>query len=46
MLLGVETDDERGNVDHLLPDTDVSLLDQNTGVVDGLGESKLENLLQ
>ena len=44
MLLGVETDNEGGDVDHLLPHTDVSLPDEDTGVVDGLGESKLENL--
>ena len=59
MLLGVETDDERGDVDDLLADatttslahfspitstidvTDVALLDQDTGVVDGLGEAEL-----
>lgn len=41
VLLGVETDHERGNVDDLLSDADVTLLDQDTGVVDGLGEAKL-----
>lgn len=41
MLLGVKTDHERGNVDDLLADTDVTLLDEDTGVVDGLGETKL-----
>lgn len=41
MLLGVETDHERGNVDDLLADADVTLLDQDTGVVDGLGEAEL-----
>lgn len=41
VLLGVETDDERGHVDDLLADTDVALADENTGVVDGLGETEL-----
>jgi len=29
---------------YLLPDPDVSLLNQDSGVVDGLGKSELENL--
>lgn len=41
MLLGVKADHEGGDVDDLLADTDVALLDQDTGVVDGLGEAKL-----
>lgn len=41
VLLGVETDDERGHVDDLLADTDVALADEDTGVVDGLGETEL-----
>lgn len=41
VLLGVETDDERRNVDDLLANTDVTLADQDTGVVDGLGEAEL-----
>lgn len=41
VLLGVETDNERRNVDDLLADADVALADQDTGVVDGLGETKL-----
>ena len=41
MLLGVETDDEGGDVDDLLADADVALADQDTGVVDGLGEAEL-----
>jgi hypothetical protein len=41
VLLGVEADHERGDVDDLLADTDVTLLDQDTGVVDGLGEAEL-----
>lgn len=41
MLLGVETDDEGGHVDDLLANTDVALADEDTGVVDGLGETEL-----
>lgn len=41
MLLRVETDDEGGDVDDLLADTDVALADQNTGVVDRLGKAEL-----
>jgi len=41
VLLGVETDDERRNVDDLLSDSDVALADQDTGVVDRLGETEL-----
>ncbi|KAL2273466.1 hypothetical protein FJTKL_04529 [Diaporthe vaccinii] len=41
VLLGVETDDERGHVDDLLAYTDVALADEDTGVVDGLGETEL-----
>jgi hypothetical protein len=41
VLLGIETDDERWDVDDLLSNTDVSLADENTSVVDGLGETKL-----
>lgn len=41
VLLGVETDDERRNIDNLLADTDVALADQDTGVVDGLGKAEL-----
>ena len=41
VLLGVEADDERGNVDDLLVDTDVALADQDASVVDRLGQAKL-----
>lgn len=41
VLLGVETDDERRNIDDLLADADVALTDQDTGVVDRLGEAEL-----
>jgi hypothetical protein len=38
-LLGVESDNERRNVDDLLTDPDVPLPDEDSGVVDRLGES-------
>jgi len=41
VLLRVETDNERGNVDDLLADADVALLDEDTSVVDRLGEAEL-----
>lgn len=41
VLLGVQTDDEGRHVDDLLANTDVTLADQDTGVVDGLGETEL-----
>lgn len=41
VLLRVETDDERGDVDDLLPDADVALADEDAGVVDRLGEAEL-----
>lgn len=41
VLLGVETDDEGGDVDDLLADADVALTDEDTGVVDRLGETEL-----
>ena len=41
VLLRVETDHVGGDVDDLLADADVALLDQDTGVVDGLGETEL-----
>lgn len=44
VLLRVESDDERGDVDDLLADSDVSLSDEDSGVVDRLGESELEDL--
>jgi hypothetical protein len=39
VLLRVESDDEGGDVDDLLADSDVSLSDEDSGVVDRLGES-------
>jgi hypothetical protein len=39
-----QTDNEGGDVDNLLADTDVTLADENTSVVDGLGKTKLEDL--
>jgi len=44
VLLGVQPDQEAGHVDDLLADADVTLTDEHTGVVDGLGESQLEHL--
>lgn len=41
VLLGVKTDNEGWDVDDLLSDADVALTDQDTGVVDGLGEAEL-----
>ena len=41
VLLRVQTDDERGDVDDLLADADVALADQDAGVVDGLGKAQL-----
>jgi hypothetical protein len=44
VLLGVETDNERRDIDDLLANTDVTLTDQDTGVVDGLCKTELEDL--
>merc|ERR1719474_872892 len=44
VFLGVESDDERGNIHHLLPNTDVPLPDENASMVNTLGESKLKHL--
>lgn len=44
VLLRVKTNDEGRNVDDLLADTNVTLNDQDTGVVDGLGKTRLEDL--
>jgi len=41
VLLRVETDNERRDVDDLLADADVALLDEDTSVVDRLGETEL-----
>lgn len=41
MLLGVETDNERRDVDDLLADANVTLADEDTSVVDRLGKTKL-----
>jgi len=41
VLLRVETDNEGGDVDDLLADPDVALADEDTGMVDGLGETEL-----
>merc|ERR1719300_1831397 len=44
VLLGVQADDERWDVDDLLSNTDMPLSDQNTCMMDRLSESQLENL--
>lgn len=44
MLLRVETNDEGRDADNLLADADVTLTDQDTGVMDGLGETELVDL--
>merc|ERR1719187_1031344 len=44
VLLGVEPHDEAGYVDHLLPNSNVTLSDEDTSMVDRLGKSKLEHL--
>jgi len=44
VLLGVQPDQEAGHVDDLLADANVTLADEHAGVVDGLGESELEDL--
>ena len=43
MLLGVDTDHERRDIDDLLPDADVPLPDQDAGVVDGFSEAQFED---
>merc|ERR1719190_144389 len=44
VLLGVKPHDEAGYVDHLLPNSDVTLSDEDTSMVDRLSKSKLEHL--
>merc|ERR1711998_726439 len=41
--LRLDTHHERGNVHNLAAHTDVTLTDQHTGVVDGLGQATLEH---
>jgi len=41
VLLRVETDDKRRDVDDLLADADVTLADEHAGVVDRLGKAQL-----
>lgn len=43
MVLRGGTDDEGWNVHHLLSDSDVSLEDEHTGVMDGLCKSALDD---
>jgi len=39
--LGGDADHEGGDVDSLLANSDVTLLDEDTGVMDGVGDSAL-----
>ena len=43
MLLGRNTDHEGGDVDQLLADSDVLLSDEDTGVMNGLGNLSLHD---
>ena len=43
VLLGGDTDHEGGNVDQLLADSDVLLSDEDTGVMNGLGNLSLHD---
>merc|ERR1719391_710288 len=44
VLLGIQAHNEGWHIDNLLPDTDMPLFDQDTGVMDRLGKSELEHL--
>ena len=44
VLLGVHANHDGGHVAGLVTNADVTLTDQGTGVVDGLGETELEDL--
>ena len=44
MFLAVKSDDKRWNVDNLFSDSDVSLSDQDSSVVDGFGKTEFEDL--
>jgi len=44
VLLRVGAYHERGNVDYLLSDTDVSVTDEDTRMVDRLRQTKFEDL--
>jgi hypothetical protein len=43
-LLRVETDNEAGHINNLLADANVALANQNTGMVNRLGKTELEDL--
>jgi hypothetical protein len=43
MLLGVHLDEERWDIHNLFANTNVSLADENTSMMDTLGQSKLED---
>lgn len=44
MLLGIDTNHERRNINQLLPNADVTLPDEATSVMDRLGQSQLDHL--
>lgn len=44
MLLTVETNNERRNIDALFANANVTLSDENTGMMDALGKTMLEDL--
>lgn len=44
VLLGLQSHHERWHVDNLLADSNVSLVDQHSGVVDRSGQTQLEHL--
>ena len=46
VLLRVEPDNEGGDVDHLLPHSDVSLSDEHTRVMDRFSQPELEHLVE
>merc|ERR1712002_1055710 len=42
VLLRIEANDETGNIDQLLANSDVPLSDEDSGMVNGFGESQLK----
>lgn len=44
MLLRVQSNNEGWDIDDLLSNSDMSLVDQDSSVVDGLGKTGLEDL--
>merc|ERR1712142_104974 len=44
VLLRIEANDETGNIDQLLTNSDVPLSDEDSGMVNGFGESQFKDL--